>query len=116
MATQSYRERMKAQRAAARVKREAEKAERHRHVALMSEVRRLSLEAVKANIRARGDRVTLYTYAQLRTQADAMIGPWLVAMAKENIAERRLMGTSVAHNSCSKGRSNDSQGLCPSID
>jgi hypothetical protein len=89
MATPSYRERMKAARAHARAKREAEKAERQRPLTLISEVRRLSLEAVKASIRARGDRVTLYSYAQLRAQADAMIGPWLVAKAKERIAERK---------------------------
>jgi hypothetical protein len=89
-AKQSYAERMKAARAATRAKREAEKAEWHRRAALISEVRRLSLEAVKASIRARGDRVTLYTHGQLRAQADAMIGPWLVAKAKERIAERNL--------------------------
>ena len=89
-AKQSYAQRMKAARAAARVKREAEKAERLRQLTLIAEVRRLSLEAVKASIRDRGDRVTLYTYAQLRAQADAMIGPWLVAKAKERIAERKL--------------------------
>jgi hypothetical protein len=87
-ATQSYRERMKAARAEARAKREAEKAARLRQLTLMSEVRRLALEAVKASIRDRGDRVTLYTYAQLRAQADAMIGPWLVAKAKERVADR----------------------------
>jgi hypothetical protein len=87
-AKQSYAERMKSARAAARVKREAEKAERLRHLTLIAEVRRLSLEAVKASIRARGDRVTLYTYAQLRTQADAMIGPCLIAKAEERIGNR----------------------------
>ena len=45
-ANQSYRERMKAQRAEARAKREAEKAEWLRHATLVAEVRRLSLEAV----------------------------------------------------------------------
>jgi hypothetical protein len=92
-AKQSYAQRMKAARAAARVKREAEKAEWARRIALISEVRRLSLEAVKASIRARGDRITLYTYAQLRAQADAMIGPWLVAQAEERIAARRTVHT-----------------------
>jgi hypothetical protein len=92
MATQSYRERMKAAGAEARAKREAEKAEWLRHVALMSEVRRLSLEAVKASIRDRGDGVTLYTHAQLRAQADEMIGPWLVAKAKE-AQQGRLLAT-----------------------
>jgi hypothetical protein len=59
----------------------------------------MSLEAVKASIRDRGDRVTLYTPAQLRVMADEMIGPWLVARAKAQIAERaernsRHMGNS----------------------
>ena len=89
MATPSYKERMRAARAEARAKREAEKAEWHRQIELMAVVRRLSLEAVKASIRDRGDKVSLYTYAQLRAQADAMIGPWLVAQAKARIAARR---------------------------
>jgi hypothetical protein len=54
-ATPSYRERMKAQRAEARAKREAEKAEWHRQIELRCEVRRLALNTVKAGIRARGD-------------------------------------------------------------
>ena len=54
MATQSYRERMKAQRAAAGAKREAEQAEWHRRAELRYEVRRLAMDAVKAGIRARG--------------------------------------------------------------
>ena len=88
MATQSYRERMKAQRAEARAKREAEKAEWHRRAELRYEIRRLALNAVKAGIRARGDRVSVYSHAQLVAQANAMIGPWLVAQAKRQIAER----------------------------
>ena len=68
---------------AERAKREAEKAEWLRQA-----VRRLSLEAVKASIRDRGDRVTLYTHAQLRAQADAMIGPWLVAQARARVEAR----------------------------
>jgi hypothetical protein len=87
-ATQSYRERMKAQRAEARAKREAEKAEWQRQVTLMAEIRRMSLEAVKLTIRDRGDKVTLYTYAQLRAKADAMIGPWLVAQARARVEAR----------------------------
>jgi hypothetical protein len=88
MATPSYRERMKAARAEARAKREAEKAEWLRRATLIAEVRRMSLEAVKDTIRARGDRITHYSYAQLRAQADEMIGPWLVAQAKARIAQR----------------------------
>jgi hypothetical protein len=66
---------MRAARAEARAKREAEKAEWLRRVELMAVVRRLSLEAVKASIRDRGDKVSLYSIVQLRAQADAMIGP-----------------------------------------
>jgi hypothetical protein len=88
MATPSYRERMKAARAEARAKREAEKANWLRRAKLIAEVREMSLEAVKASIRDRGDKVSHYSHAQLRAQADAMIGPWLVAKAKERIAER----------------------------
>ena len=50
----------------------------------------LALGAVKASIRARGDKVQLYSLAQLRAQADGMIGPWLVAQAKARIVERNL--------------------------
>jgi hypothetical protein len=92
-ATQSYRERRKAQRAEARAKREAEKAEWHRQIELMAVVRRLSLEAAKASIRDRGDKVSHYSMAQLRAQADAMIGPWLVARVKARIAERKSQQT-----------------------
>ena len=53
MATQSYRERMKAARAEASAQRKAEKAEWHRQIELRCEVRRLAMEAVKAGIRPR---------------------------------------------------------------
>jgi hypothetical protein len=49
MAAACYRERMKAPRAEARAKREAEKAEWLRRVTLVAEVKWLSLEAVKAS-------------------------------------------------------------------
>ena len=88
MASQSYRERMKAQRAEARAKREAEKVEWHRRLELRCEIQKLALDAVKAGIRARGDKLSLYSHAQLVAQANAMIGPWLVAQAKRQIAER----------------------------
>jgi hypothetical protein len=88
MATPSYREPMKAARAEARVKREAEKAEWHRRIELRYEIRKLALDAVKAGIRATGDKLSLYSHAQLMTQANAMIGPWLVEQAKQQIAER----------------------------
>ena len=87
-ATQSYRARLKAQRAEARAKREAEKAEWHRRAELRYEIRKLAMDAVKPRIRARGDKLSLYSHAQLIAQANAMIGPWLVAQAKRQIAER----------------------------
>jgi hypothetical protein len=89
MATLSYKERQRAARAATRAQREAEKAEWQRRAELHPEVRRLALDAVKATIRDRGDKVQHYTPAQLRAQANAMIGPWLIAKAKERVAARR---------------------------
>jgi hypothetical protein len=88
MATPSYRERMKAARAEARAKREAEKAARQRRVELMVTAQMMALDAVKATIKGRGDKVSRYTYAQLRAQADEMLGPWMILKAKERIAER----------------------------
>jgi hypothetical protein len=38
--------------------------------------------------KSEGDKVQLYTHAWLVTQSNAMIGPWLVAQAKRQIAER----------------------------
>jgi hypothetical protein len=49
----------------------------------------MALAATKAAIRARGDKLSLYSHAQLVAQANAMIGPWLVAKAKAQIAERK---------------------------
>jgi hypothetical protein len=88
-ATKSYKERQREARAEARAKREAERAAWRRQIELSCVVRRLALEAVKDGIRAQGGKVQLYSYAQLQAQADAMIGPWLVAQAKARIAERK---------------------------
>lgn len=88
MASPSYRERMKAARAAASAARKAQQAEWHRRLELSCEVRRLALNATKAAIRARGDKLQLYSKAQLVTMANEMIGPWLIAQAKAGIAER----------------------------
>ena len=60
----------------------------HRRAELRCEIRKLAMDAVKAGIRARGDKVQLYSHAQLMAQANAMIGPWLVAQGKAQIAER----------------------------
>jgi hypothetical protein len=88
MAMPSYKERMAAESAAASAQRKAEREAWHRRIELHVEVRRISLAAVKATIRDRGDKLSLYSPAELRAQADAMIGPWLVAQAKARIVER----------------------------
>ena len=59
MATPSYKERMKAARAAASAERKAQQAEWHRRLELSVEARRLALNATKAAIRARGDKLQL---------------------------------------------------------
>jgi hypothetical protein len=75
MATQSYRERMKAARAEARAKGDAEKAEWHRQFELRCEVRRLALNAVKAGIRASGDKLSFHSHAQLTGAGMISISP-----------------------------------------
>ena len=77
----SYRERMATARAAASA---ARRQSARRGIGGLSyvEVRRIALAAVKATIRDRGDKLSLYSLAQLRAQADAMIGPWFVAQAR----------------------------------
>lgn len=88
MTTPSYRERLRAERAAASAKRKAELAEWRDRVALRCEIRRLALLAVKDAIRASGDKVQLYSVAQLRARADEYISAQLVAEAKAKIADR----------------------------
>jgi hypothetical protein len=79
-ASKSYRERQKETRAAARAKREAEKAAWHRRIELMVECRRMALDLTQ------GQKISKYTLAQLRMRAEEMIG--LVAKARAKIAER----------------------------
>jgi len=98
---------MKAARAEARAKREAEKAAWHRRAELIHEVRHIAREAVVADVRARGDRVSLYKPREITAQANALIGPWLVAQAKARIAARQNKNLEDLH----KARSADSQRL-----
>ena len=51
-----------------------------------------------------GDKVQLYTHAQLVAQSNAMIGPWLVEQAKRQIAEPKSQHLH-------KSRSAEPQGL-----
>ena len=89
MAAPSYRERMKAARAEARAKREAEKAERLRQIELRCEVHRLALAAVKAGIQAKGQRkLSTYSRAELTMMANALIAPWFIERVRAKIAER----------------------------
>ena len=102
MATQSYRERMKAQRAAAGAKREAEQAEWHRRAELRYEVRRLAMDAVKAGITARGDKLSLYSLKSTPRAGEcdnralargpgegADRGGWPLDQRLRNVAQRR---------------------------
>jgi hypothetical protein len=77
-AIKSYKERMREARAEASAKRKAEQAERHRQIELRCEVRRLALDAVKAGIRASGDKVRLYSHASLQAMANELITPFLI--------------------------------------
>ena len=89
MAIQSYRERMKAQRAEASAQRKAEQAARQRQIELRCEVRRLALAAVKAGIQAKGQRkLSTYSRAELTMMANALIAPWFIEQVRAKIAER----------------------------
>jgi hypothetical protein len=79
MATQSYRERIKAQRAEASAQRKAEQAARQQQIELRCEVHRLALAAVKAGIQAKGQRkLSTYSRAELTMMANALIAPWFI--------------------------------------
>jgi hypothetical protein len=93
MASQSYRERMKAQRAEARAKRDAERAERHRRIALAVEVRRRAENAVRQEIRSQGLRkVSQVPVREIRIATQAYIAehPELIAGLKP-VVEQWLM-------------------------
>jgi hypothetical protein len=75
MATPSYRDRMKAARAEARAQRLAHEQAWKRRAGLMCEVRRLALDAVKAGIRARGDKVQHYLPVELQALAQLHAKP-----------------------------------------
>ena len=89
MATQSYRERIKAQRAEASAQRKAEQAARQQQIELRCEVHRLALAAVKAGIQAKGRRkLSTYSRAELTMMANALIAPWFIEQVRARIAER----------------------------
>jgi hypothetical protein len=85
MATQSYKERMKQERAAATAKRRAEKEAWQRAVALRAECQRMAIQLVKDEIRANGEKYTDYSVKELRQRAEEFIGPLLVAKAQARV-------------------------------
>jgi hypothetical protein len=97
MATLSYKERMRAARAEASAKRKAEKAEYRKQLELVCEVRRLALDAVKAEIRARGDKVQLYSRGSLQAMADESISPFIKAQASLKRMQRKGINGEMAH-------------------
>ena len=50
----------------------------------------------QGRIKARGDKVQLYSHAQLLAQANALIGPWLVAQARARIVGHSLFQTVIS--------------------
>jgi hypothetical protein len=82
MATPSYRERMKAQRAVASAQRKAQEAERLRQLTLMVETKRLARQLVKDGIRAGGDKFTDYLVKDITRMAEALITPALIEQAR----------------------------------
>jgi integrase len=86
MATPSYRERMKAARAEASAQRKAQQYAELRQRELVYEVRKLAMEAVVAGIKGRGDRVQVYSRAQLTAMANASISAFLIEQARARIA------------------------------
>ena len=90
MATQSYKERMKAARAAARAERLAREAAHRRMVELRVEVRReAEAPLVRKQIADRGERVWHYLPKDIARMAQALITPAHVALARARIDERK---------------------------
>jgi hypothetical protein len=94
-AIQSYRERMKLQRAEARAKREAQQAELHRRIVLRVEVQRRAEIAVRQAIRDEGRRkVSQVPRREIKLAAIAYIAahPELIAQVKPIVEQWRAEG------------------------
>jgi hypothetical protein len=94
-ATQSYRARMKAQRAELRAKREAQQAELHRRMALRVEVQRRAEIAVKQAIRDEGRRkVSQVKRSEISLAAIAYLAahPELIAQVRPIVEQWRAEG------------------------
>ena len=93
MATPSYKERMKAARAAARAERLVREATHRRMVELRVTVRREAEAMVRKQIADRGQRVWHYLPKDINRMARDLITPAFVAQARARIAERNLRVT-----------------------
>jgi hypothetical protein len=86
MATLSYKERMKEERAHATAIRKAREAALRRQRMVISEAHRMSIAIVKDQIRARGEKVTDYSVREINERAEEIaIGPWLRLKAKARV-------------------------------
>ena len=84
----TYAERMKALQAEASAQRKAQQYAELRQRELVYEVRKLAMDAVVAGIKGRGDRVQVYSRAQLTALANASISAFLIEQARARIASR----------------------------
>ena len=96
MATPSYKERLKAARAAARAERLAREAAHRGMVELRVTVRREAEAVVRKQIADRGEKVWHYLPMDITRMARDLITPAFVAQAKARIAERNLKHSSNA--------------------
>ena len=87
MATPSYKERLAAARAATRAERQAREQAWKRRIELECEVRRLALDAVKAGIRARGDKLQLLHSAA----SEARLGSRDCKLVGAAVVRRRIL-------------------------
>jgi hypothetical protein len=90
MAAPSYRERMKAARAAASAKRKAEQEAYRRHLELVFTTKRLARQLVIDGIRARGEKLCHYRAVEVTRMADALITPALIEQARWRLEARAV--------------------------
>jgi hypothetical protein len=93
MATPSYRERMKAERAAASAKRKAEQEAYRRYLELRVTTERLARQLVLDGIRARGEKITHYRVVEVKQMAQELITPALIAQVRARLERRALHKT-----------------------
>ena len=101
MATQSYRERMAAARAAASAQRKAEQAEWRATDRATLRSPQAGAGAVKAGIQAKGEKATSSTRAELTMMANALIAPWFIEQVEAKIASRTGHSLSSICDHCS---------------